>query len=144
MTMRLSHLVGRTAAALRHQLEVRMAEHGASFPEFLILHVVVTQPGLSQRDLADQVGVERPTMSHHLDRMESEALVERRRDPTDRRILRIHPTPAARRRLAKLDAIVEALEQHLHDQLSERETKVLHRALERIAASVDPTPPRPH
>lgn len=144
MTIRLSHLVGRTAAALRHQLEVQMAEHGATLPEFLILHVVATQPGLSQRGLADQVGVERPTMSHHLDRLETLGLVERRRDPTDRRILRIHPTPPGRRRLAKLDAIVEALERHLHDQLSEREAKVLHMALARIAASVDPIVPRPH
>lgn len=140
MTMRLSHLLGVTAAGLRHRLEVRMAEHGASFPEFLILYVVATQPGLSQRDLAVQVGVERPTMSHHMDRLEQQGLVERRRDPDDRRVLRVHPTTAGRRRLAKLDAIVDGLEHELAAQLSDREAKVLHTALTRIAASVATDP----
>jgi len=136
-TMRLSHLVGRTAAAMRHALEVAMAEHGASFPEFLILHVVATEPGLSQSDLAERVGVERPTMSHHLERMEAAGLVERRRDPHDRRILRVLPTVVGRSRLATLDEIVERLEDELHAQLTEQEAAVLHRVLERLAGSVE-------
>jgi MarR family transcriptional regulator, transcriptional regulator for hemolysin len=140
MSMRLSHLVGRTAAALRHRLETDMAALGASFPEFLILYVVAAHPGCSQREVAAQVGVERQTMSHHLDRLEAEGLVARRRDPDDRRILRVHPTAAGRRRLAKLDAIVEGLEAHLNAQLSEREAAVLHKALTRLADSVEPPP----
>jgi MarR family transcriptional regulator, transcriptional regulator for hemolysin len=135
--MRLSHLVGRTAAALRHRVEGSMAAHGATFPEFLILYVVATTPGCSQADLADQVGVERPTMSHHLERLERNGVVSRRRDEHDRRVVRVHPTAAGRRRLATLLTIVDALEADLNALLTTREQAVLHKALERIAAAAE-------
>lgn len=135
--MRLSHLVGRTSAALRHHIEASMAAHGATFPEFLILYVVATTPGCSQADLATQVGVERPTMSHHLERLEAAGLVARRRDDRDRRIVRVHPTPAGKRRLAKLNTIVDQLEADLVTLLTERERTVLVRALDRIAGAVE-------
>lgn len=114
-----------------------MATHGATFPEFLILYVVAGTPGCSQADLATQVGVERPTMSHHLERLEAAGLVDRRRDEHDRRIVRVHPTPAGRRRLARLDAAVEAMEAELAGLLSERERTTLARALDKIARAVD-------
>jgi DNA-binding MarR family transcriptional regulator len=135
--MRLSHLVGRTSSALRHHIETTMAAHGATFSEFLILYVVVTAPGCSQADLAGRVGIERPTMSHHLARLEAAGLVDRRRDDDDRRIVRVDPTAAGRRRFARLDAIVDRLESDLDELLTTRERTVLERALGRIAAAVD-------
>lgn len=135
--MRLSHQIGRTSAALRHRVESSMAEHGATFPEFLILYVVAATPGCSQADLATQVGVERPTMSHHLERLEAAGLVDRRRDERDRRVVRVHPTAAGRRRLARLDAVVDGLERELDGLLSARERTTLVRALDKIARAVD-------
>jgi DNA-binding MarR family transcriptional regulator len=135
--MRLSHLVGRTSSALRHHVETTMAAHGATFSEFLILYVVVATPGCSQAHLAERVGVERPTMSHHLARLETAGLVDRRRDDDDRRVVRVHPTAAGRRRLAKLDAIVGRLEADLDALLTGKERTVLEQALDRIAAAVD-------
>ena len=54
------------------------------------------RPGLRQTDLAETLGVEPPTITRMIRRLERGGLVERRRDPDDGRTLRIHPTPRAR------------------------------------------------
>lgn len=58
--------------------------------------VLWQQPGMRQTDLATELGVEPPTITRMVRRLERGGLVERRRDPDDGRTLRIHPTPRAR------------------------------------------------
>ena len=53
-------------------------------------------PGMRQVDIALRLGVEAPTITRMLRRLERGGLVERRRDPDDARTLRVHPTPRAR------------------------------------------------
>ena len=55
------------------------------------------QPGLSQNELAALADVEPITIARTIDRLEAQGLVERRRDPTDRRINRLYLLPAAER-----------------------------------------------
>ena len=53
------------------------------------------QPGLSQNEMASLLEVEPITVGRLVDRLEARGLVERRPDPTDRRIRRLHLLPAA-------------------------------------------------
>lgn len=54
------------------------------------------QPGLSQKELAELVEVEPITVARLVDRLEARGLVERRADPADRRIWRLHLCPPSR------------------------------------------------
>ena len=72
-------------------------------------------PGLSQAALAVRLGVEPPTITRMLQRLERSGLVERRADPHDARVLRVHPTPRSRllegtvrRAWAQLDEVLVA------------------------------------
>src|ERR1700689_2926532 len=53
------------------------------------------QPGLSQKELAELLEVEPITVARLADRLEARNLLERRPDPADRRIWRLHLLPAA-------------------------------------------------
>jgi MarR family transcriptional regulator for hemolysin len=50
------------------------------------------QSGLTQRELADKIGIESPTLVPIIDKMEEDGYVKRKLDPVDRRVKRIHTT----------------------------------------------------
>jgi DNA-binding MarR family transcriptional regulator len=54
------------------------------------------QDGMTQSELAQKLGVQGATMTDMLQRMEEAALVTRRRDPDDNRLVRVYLTPLGR------------------------------------------------
>jgi DNA-binding MarR family transcriptional regulator len=64
--------------------------------QWIILARLSRQPGLSQNEMAAICEVEPITVARLVDRLEARGLVERRADPTDRRIRRLHLLPAAK------------------------------------------------
>jgi DNA-binding MarR family transcriptional regulator len=63
--------------------------------QWVILARLARQAGLSQNELAAVCEVEPISVGRLIDRLESRGLVERRSDPGDRRIRRLHLLPAA-------------------------------------------------
>ena len=59
------------------------------------MRVIIRSPGLSQRELADQLHIQRATATVMLQKMERAGHIERRADQEDQRIYRIYPTQAA-------------------------------------------------
>lgn len=56
---------------------------------------MIRRPGMSQRELADELHIQRATVTIMLQKMERAGFVDRRPDPEDQRISRIYPTDAA-------------------------------------------------
>ncbi len=63
--------------------------------QWVILSRLERQPGMSQNELAAICEVEPITVARLVDRLEARGLVERRADPSDRRIWRLHLLSAA-------------------------------------------------
>ena len=81
---------------------------------------------MSQRELADRVGVEGPTLVRVLDKLEGQGLVERRADDGDRRAKQIHLTEAATPVLGEISRISTQLRQELlADIASEEQTRTM-------------------
>jgi DNA-binding MarR family transcriptional regulator len=70
-------------------------------------------PGMSQNELASLVEVEPITIARLIDRLEARGLVERRHDPRDRRVRRLHLTPEARPYLDLLQSYADDLRRML-------------------------------
>jgi DNA-binding MarR family transcriptional regulator len=70
----------------------------------IILARLSRQPGLSQNEMAAICEVEPITVGRLIDRLEARGLVERRADPSDRRIRRLHLLPAAEPVVAEINA----------------------------------------
>ena len=83
---RLGWTVARLARSWRSLLDARLAPHGLTQSRWRVLNVVATTSrSLTQRELADRLAIEAPTLVRLLDRLEADGLVERRPDGQDRR-----------------------------------------------------------
>ena len=69
-----------------------LAEADGSLPTWLVLLALHQEHWPTQLELAHAVGIEGPTLTVHLDRMEAAGLVLRSRAPQDRRAVRVEPT----------------------------------------------------
>jgi MarR family transcriptional regulator for hemolysin len=105
-------------------------------PTWLVLVSLKGAHHGAQRELAEDVGVEGPTLTHHLNRMESEGLVTRTRDPKNRRVHRVELTSEGEAEFQRLLATVVAFDQRLRSGVTEKEIAVLSGLLSRLAANV--------
>jgi DNA-binding MarR family transcriptional regulator len=83
--------------------------------QWVILARVNAKPGLSQNELASLLEVEPISVGRLVDRLEARGLVERRPDPTDRRIWRLHLLPSAEPMLEEISKARDTLGVELLD-----------------------------
>lgn len=86
----LMFLLHDVARLLRVDADKRARAHGMTRAQWGILIWLERQPGLSQKELAEILEVEPITVARLIDRLEHRDMVERRPDPKDRRIWRLH------------------------------------------------------
>lgn len=84
-----------------------------------ILRVILSKPGLLQRELADEMGISRPTATRTLDGLAAKGLIERRASERDGREWSIFPTKSARDLHQALDSASGAVTRRLKKRLGE-------------------------
>src|SRR6202043_2931629 len=63
-----------------------LGEAGGSLPSWLVVLNLKKRRGANQRELAQAGGIQEATLTSHLNGMEANGLLTRRRDPANRRI----------------------------------------------------------
>ena len=85
------------AAAIDRDCAQVLSGYGLSEGRFVLLFLLeAASAGLAPRELAEQAGVTRATVTGLLDGLERDALIERQADAADRRALRVQLTPRGR------------------------------------------------
>ena len=112
----------------------RIAPHGLTAAQFGLLALVGANPGATQAALAAAFGANRSVMVRLIDRLEANALVERRARPGDRRSNAIVLTGRGAALLERLEHEVRAYEDAVTACLSREETETLLALLRRINA----------
>ena len=82
--------------AFSRSLQAKIAAHGVSMGQWFFLRALWDEDGLTQRELSQRVGMMEPTTVTALNSMERRGLVERVRNPYDRRKVNIYLTPKGR------------------------------------------------
>jgi DNA-binding MarR family transcriptional regulator len=125
LSERLGFLLGRAHLAHRSIADRALASLGLRVKEFGALSVLVEEGPFSQQRLGERQGIDRTTMVAVIDALERGGLVERRRDPADRRAYSLHATPAGRRVLGKANRAVERAEDEFLAPLPARDRRRL-------------------
>ena len=124
------------AHLMRTLADQRARERGMTRAQWVILKRLFRTPGLSQNELASIIEVEPITIGRLIDRLEARGLVERRRDPNDRRIHRLHLKAKAAPIIREIDQCLAELEMVMVEGLERRTLDACGTALTRIKANL--------
>ncbi len=123
-----------TGRLVQNRLDLALANHGLSIAKLSVLEVLSKAEGpLPLSQVAERLSCVRSNVTQLIDRMEAEGLVQRLRDPEDRRSVRAVITDEGKRRFrAGIDA-ADAVENELFGGLSPQEQELLHQLLGRFS-----------
>lgn len=107
-------------------------EFGGTGAQWRALNIVKRFPGINQGALADRLDVEPITACRLVDRLEQSELIERRRDPADRRAWQLFVTEAALPITQSMQEVGTKLLDKATDDMDGDEIATLLRLLEHV------------
>jgi MarR family transcriptional regulator, transcriptional regulator for hemolysin len=128
--------VAQTAKLISRAFDDALAAVGGSLPIWLVLVSLKDQRHRAQRQLAEAVGIEGPTLTHHLNRMESAGLLTRTRDPDNRRVHLVELTESGTAMFDRLRDTVVAFDHRLRGGITEKEMTALRNVLGRLRSNL--------
>lgn len=124
--------VGETAHQLRLEFDRRAAPLGVTRAQWKALAWIGRQPGLKQVDLAEHCEIEPITLCRIVDRLEEAGLVERRRDPADRRAWSLHLTDKGEPLAKQLRALASQMAEEAFGGIDHAEIERLRAVLAQV------------
>ena len=133
-----SFTLAKVCKAHRANVGALLAGHGLHVGQEMVLMELWQEDGLRGGDLAIRLGVEPPTVTKMLRRLEACGLIERRADPTDARSFRIHLTGEGRGLEEPVLSCWELSEETALAGLSDGDRQTFRRLLIRVRSNLDP------
>jgi len=131
-------LLKRLGFAAKDQALASYEETGLHPYHYAIMLVLDEGSADTQGSIADALGYDRGQLVGLLDELQDQGLVERQRDPNDRRRHLVRMTPEGTKALRRLRALAQRNEDEFLDPLSEEERAQLHELLMRLAEKHEP------
>ena len=92
----IGYKVYRTSRAFQKSFDLELRHKvGMTLSQWRVINVLVSFNGITQKEIADKLELEAPSLIPIIDKLQSLELVERKSDPKDRRINKIHLTKKA-------------------------------------------------
>jgi MarR family transcriptional regulator, transcriptional regulator for hemolysin len=133
----LGRLLTTTAREVSRAFDAALAAAGGSRSTWLVLLALTTRRTASQRELAVEVGIQGATLTHHLNGMEADGLLTRRRDPANRRVHLVELTDAGRDAFTRLRGVAQEHDRRLHAGLDPEDLAAARRVLTLLRTNVD-------
>lgn len=117
---------------VRAFFELRSQETGLTLTRARVLFALSRRGSLNQKDLAQELEIETPTLVRILDGMEKQRLIERRMGGSDRRVKEIHVTPDGERVGRSVEAIAHDVRAELVTGIAEADLEAALRVLAQL------------
>jgi MarR family transcriptional regulator for hemolysin len=125
-----------TARVLGKAFDDALAAAGGSTSVWQILLSIKARHRGNQRELAEAIGIQGATLTHHLNAMEKSGLLTRRRDPANRRVHVVELTEEGEQLFTRLREVAGAFDTRLRDGLSEEQIDGLEKTLIQLVENV--------
>lgn len=131
-------LLARLGARFKLRLVARLEESGFESYHFSMLAMLDEGARHTQSSMAAALHLDPSRLVSLLDTLEGQGLIERQRDPLDRRRHVVSITRAGKRRLARMREAFKGLEDEFLAPLDGEARETLHHLLQQLAAHNDP------
>lgn len=133
----LPYLLNRAGARIATSFGEAVRPLGATLQIWRVLAALRERDGQRMGDLSATTSIDVSTLTRLVDGMEKKALVARRRDPEDARVVVLHVAPEGRRLTRRLLPIAERYEKVALQGFNAEETEQLKAALRRLYTNMD-------
>ncbi|MCV7079548.1 MarR family winged helix-turn-helix transcriptional regulator [Mycobacterium szulgai] len=118
----------------RQTLDSHLARAGTTYAGWSVLATLHQQGPLMQRELAQRLDIEGPTLTRQLERLERQGLVTRRRVDSDRRVALVELTPSGQAMVSQLQEVVAVAAKEVGAGLTTEQLQELGSLLDLITA----------
>jgi DNA-binding MarR family transcriptional regulator len=132
------YALAKVCRAHRGDVGELLAEVGLHVGQEMVLIELWEQDGLRGGELAERLGVEPPTVTRMLRRLEKCGFVERRQDPRDARSFRVYLTGEGRSLEGPVARCWERVGEKAFAGMSVGERRTFRRLLTKVRANIDP------
>jgi DNA-binding MarR family transcriptional regulator len=132
----LGFLIAEAERASKRVLFARLAGHGVRRGGWFILRALRENEGITQREIAQRLGLLETSVLEMVRALEADGLVTRTRDDADRRRIRIHLTDAGRAVQPILQRVAAEVNRLMAKDLGEAEAVLLKLLLRKVRASL--------
>ncbi len=130
--------VARVPRRWRKMLDERLKDLGVTQARWsTMVYLQQGGEGLTQRELANLMAIENPTLVRLLDSLEQQGLIERRPCPNDRRARRLYLTDAGRAFMDDLSARAAKLREEMLDGIGDQEVACALKVFQKIMENAE-------
>lgn len=127
-----THRLAQAAKAQRTRAGVHLSALGLHPGQEVVLKALADRDGLTMSELANELGVQPPTVTKMVTRLAAYGFVVRQTSPADGRLARVFLTEPGRALIADVDRMWKRLEKEAMVGLDDKDRKRLRKYLRRI------------
>ena len=128
-----------THRAFTKALQSRLAKHNIPIGQWYYLRVLWQEDGLTQKALSDQLGIMGPTTVVALRAMERDGLIERVRNPSDRRKINIYLSEKGKALEEELSPYIQDINMQAAGEIDKDDLEAFKRVCEKIRSNLGDT-----
>jgi MarR family transcriptional regulator, transcriptional regulator for hemolysin len=121
---------------LRAGFDALVRERGMTLSRARVFYALSKRDGINQRELADELELETPTLVRILDAMEAQSFIERRSVPSDRRAKQIHMTESGKVVAADIEALATSVRADILHGISDEDVVAALKVIRSMAANL--------
>lgn len=129
--------LARTAKLVGQAFDAALVAAGGTLPVWVTLLSIKSRELANQRELAGMIGIQGATLTHHLNAMETQGLLIRRRDPVNRRVHQVELTEAGEALFLKLRTAAVVFDKRLRTGLSDDRLAEFAKVLAALRANIE-------